>query len=109
MAMKSANVIARVNPKIKEEAEDIIHNLGLNASIVINALYRQIIINKGIPFAINEEPTYVEDMSDEVLEQLLIERIKNHNPEDSLSVDEVFEKLYEKIENDTKKLQDNNM
>ena len=77
MAIKSANVIARVYPDIKKAAEEIISDLGLNASAVINALYRQIIYNKGIPFEMKKEPINIDDMSDEELEKLLVQRIKN--------------------------------
>ena len=47
MAIKSANVIAIVNPEVKRKAENIMSDLGLPVSVVINALYRQIIINEG--------------------------------------------------------------
>ena len=50
MATKSANVLARVEPEIKEKAESIMSQLGLPASVVINALYKQIIVTKSIPF-----------------------------------------------------------
>ena len=104
--MKSANVIARVNPDIKKQAETIIRNLGLNTSTVINALYRQIILCKGIPFEISEEPICVDDMSEDELGKLLEERIANHNPEDDISFEEAFDELFKKIEDDTKKLRD---
>ena len=48
MATKSANVLARVEPEIKEQAESIMSQLGLPASVVINALYKQIIMTKSI-------------------------------------------------------------
>lgn len=38
MATKSANVLARVEPETKEKAETIMSELGLPASVVINAL-----------------------------------------------------------------------
>ena len=43
MATKSANVMARVEPDIKAKAEAILARLGIPASVVINALYHQII------------------------------------------------------------------
>lgn len=48
---KSANVVARVEPDIKEQAKDILARLGLPASVVINSLYRQIIMRNGLPFS----------------------------------------------------------
>lgn len=50
MAVKCANVIARVEPDIKEQAEAILDKLGIPVSVAINLMYRQIIINEGIPF-----------------------------------------------------------
>ena len=50
MAVKSANVIARVEPDIKEKAEEIMARLGIPASTAINMFYRQIILWNGLPF-----------------------------------------------------------
>ena len=38
MATKSANVLARVEPDVKEQAEAILSKLGVPASAVINML-----------------------------------------------------------------------
>ena len=48
---KSSNVMARVEPEIKEQAEGILAQLGLPVSVVINSLYRQIIMRNGLPFS----------------------------------------------------------
>ena len=40
MATKSANVIARVEPEIKERAEAIFNQIGIPASTAINMFYR---------------------------------------------------------------------
>ena len=50
MATKTANVIARVEPDVKEKAEKIMEQLGIPTSVLINMLYKQIIMQKGIPF-----------------------------------------------------------
>lgn len=75
MAVKSANVMARVEPDIKTKAEAIMANLGLPASVVINALYHQVIYNNGIPFPLvipNKLPS-LEDMSKEDFDLMLQE------------------------------------
>ena len=51
MAAKSGNVMARVEPEINEQAENILSTLGISASGVINMLYRQIILTNGVPFS----------------------------------------------------------
>ena len=53
MSGKTANVMARVEPQTKEKAEAILAQLGIPASVVINMLYKQIILNRGIPFSLS--------------------------------------------------------
>ena len=50
MATKSANVTARVQPEIKQQAEAVLDKLGLPVSVLIDILYRQIIMTGGVPF-----------------------------------------------------------
>ena len=52
MATKTANVLARVEPDVKVQAESIMAQLGIPASVVINMLYKQIVMTKGIPFSL---------------------------------------------------------
>jgi DNA-damage-inducible protein J len=52
MATKSANLYARIEPEVKEEAEGILSSLGISASNAINMFYKQIILNRGIPFEV---------------------------------------------------------
>ena len=53
MAPKTANVMARVEPSVKEQAEAIMDMLGIPASVVINTLYKQIIMTQSIPFSLS--------------------------------------------------------
>lgn len=50
MATKSANLYARIEPEVKEQAESILATLGIPASSAINMFYKQIILNRGLPF-----------------------------------------------------------
>lgn len=50
--MKDATVSARVECDIKNEAEEILRQIGVPVSVVINSLYRQIILRGGIPFSL---------------------------------------------------------
>lgn len=52
MAAKTANVTARIQPDIKEQAEAILEKLGIPVSVFIDMVYRQIIMRDGIPFAL---------------------------------------------------------
>ena len=53
MATKTSNVLARVEPEVKVQAAAVLSQLGVPASIVINMLYKQIILTKSIPFSIS--------------------------------------------------------
>ena len=48
-----AVVYARIDPELKEEAENILSRLGITASGAINMFYRQIVLRKGIPFELS--------------------------------------------------------
>ncbi len=67
MANKTANVLARVGPEAKREAEKVMQKLGISASMVIDLLYNQIILTKSIPFplALPREPKAREEMTGE--------------------------------------------
>lgn len=47
---KTANLYARIEPEVKEEAENILASLGISVSSAINMFYKQIILQRGIPF-----------------------------------------------------------
>ena len=60
MAVKSANLYARIEPDIKEQAESILAALGIpasNASNAINMFYKQIILQRGLPFDVKLPPS----------------------------------------------------
>lgn len=49
---KTANLYARIEPELKNEAEAILSGLGVPVSNAINMFYRQIVIHRGLPFAV---------------------------------------------------------
>jgi len=49
---KSASIHARIEPELKEEAEAILKELGLNSSQAITLFYQQIKLNRGLPFMV---------------------------------------------------------
>lgn len=50
MAVKTANLYARIEPETKTAAESILETLGIPVSTAINMFYKQIILNNGLPF-----------------------------------------------------------
>jgi len=70
MAAKSANLYARIEPEVKEQAESILSTLGISASSAINMFYKQIILQRGLPFEVKipyEKPADISTLSDEEL------------------------------------------
>ena len=47
---RTSNVFARVEPEIKEQAEQVLNQLGIPMSNAIGLFLRQIIMQRGIPF-----------------------------------------------------------
>lgn len=67
MAAKSANLYARIEPDVKEQAEKILSTLGIPASNAINMFYKQIILQRGLPFEVKipySRPTDMSELSD---------------------------------------------
>lgn len=67
MATKSANLYARIEPDVKEQAESILSALGIPASNAINMFYKQIILNRGLPFEVKIPATKPKQLSEEEL------------------------------------------
>jgi len=68
MATKSANLYARIEPEVKEQAENILAALGIPASNAINMFYKQIILQRGLPFEVkipSTRPIYMSTVSEE--------------------------------------------
>ena len=63
MSTKSANLYARIEPDVKEQAENILSALGIPASNAINMFYKQIILQRGLPFEVKIPSAKPVDMS----------------------------------------------
>ncbi len=102
MASRTANVTARVEPEIKEQAEAVMAKLGLPVSTVINMLYREIILWDGLPFR-PSVPQRVPKARDEMTEEEFNARMavgyEQAKKGMSRPADEVFERLRREIEN----------
>ena len=62
MLAKSANLHARVDPKIKEDAERILGTLGIPVSRAVDIFYRQIVLRQGLPFDVKIPRIHPMDM-----------------------------------------------
>ena len=96
MAIKSANVAARVEPDIKERAEGIMNQLGIPASTAINMFYRQIIYCNGMPFrpALPQQPVPIRDeMTKEEFDARMAVGCAQAKADRSSPAEEVFKRL----------------
>ena len=95
MAIKSSNVMARVEPAIKEQAESILAQLGLPVSVVINTLYRQIIMRNGLPFpmTVPTAPQSREDMTAAEFNAMMERGLNQAKADDSVPFLEAFDAL----------------
>ena len=98
MAIKSANVTARVQPEVKRQAEAILEKIGLPVSVLIDTLYRQIIMTGGVPysFTVPSLPTR-DSMTDDDFNSIMETGYHQAKTEEGLSVDEAFDKIREVI------------
>lgn len=95
MAGKTSNVLARVEPDIKEQAEAVLAQLGIPVSTVINMLYRQIIMTKSVPFrlSIPTVPTAQDEMSRREFDAMMEEGLAQAQAGQGVSLDECFRQL----------------
>jgi DNA-damage-inducible protein J len=70
---KSSSVYTRVEPEIKEQAEQVLSELGIPMSNAINLFLHQIVLQKGIPFDIKLPQKKLLDYSALSQEQFNIE------------------------------------
>ena len=49
---KTATVRARIEPDLKEEVENLFHELGLSTTDAINIFYKQVKLRHGFPFEV---------------------------------------------------------
>ena len=67
---KSASVYARIDPMLKEQAENILSALGIPTSNAIDMFFKQIVLKKGLPFEVKlpyEKPVCLGTLSEEEL------------------------------------------
>ena len=76
---KSANLYARIEPELKEQAETILAALGIPASNAITMFYKQIILQRGIPFEMKLPERKPVDMNALSQEQLNTELQKGYD------------------------------
>ena len=98
MATKSANVTARIQPEIKRQAEAVLDRIGLPVSVLIDTLYRQIIMTGGVPYSLTVPKVPTRDsLTDEQFNAMMEKGYSQARSGEGLSVDEAFAKIHEGI------------
>lgn len=99
MATKTANVLARVEPGIKERAEEIMNQLGIPASVVINMLYKQIVMTRSIPFAlaVPSAPSARDEMDAATFDRLMQRGLNEAKADNSRPAADVFAELRREV------------
>ena len=102
MAVKTANVTARIKPEIKSEAEEILENLGIPVSVFIDMTYRQVIAHRGIPFSLTltRSMSTRDTLNDAQFASIMDTGLKQAKTNESESATSVFENLRAGIEYD---------
>ena len=91
----TATVYARIEPKLKEDVDSILNELGVTPSSLIQMLYSQIKLTKRIPFdiSIHKKSIFIEDLTKEELNYELLKGvsdIENNNVKSSVEVDKIL-------------------
>ena len=53
---KGSNIIVRVDSQLKQQAEILFQEMGMNMSMAINIFLKQVVKDQGIPFTITNKP-----------------------------------------------------
>ena len=93
---KTANLYARIEPDLKEQAEQILNAIGLPPSSAITMFYKQVVMQQGLPFDARLNYRIPVDIYSITKEELELELEKGY--QDAVAgrtkpVDEVFESL----------------
>ena len=98
MATKTANVTARVQPEIKKQAEEILLQLGIPVSVLIDSLYRQIILTNSIPYPFSLPAPQTRDaMTDQEFNVMMKTGLSQAKTEQGMDVNDAFAEIDQHI------------
>ncbi len=97
MSAKTANLYARIEPDVKEQAEAILDVLGIPASGAINMFYKQIILHKGLPFEViipnNKVPVSMRSLTREQVDEELEKGLEDIRAGKTIPAEESIKKM----------------
>ncbi len=92
---KTATVNVRIQENIKKQAEDILEMIGIPRATAVDMFYRQIILNKGIPFSLTipKNSPILEDMNEKDFNLMMVNGYSQALQGGSYNIDGVFDEL----------------
>lgn len=92
---KTANINVRIKENIKQQAEQILETIGVSRATAIDMFYRQIILNKGIPFSITipQNIPVRENMDKSTFDLMMSNGYRQAIQGNSYDLENVFEEL----------------
>ena len=102
---KTATLYARIDPSVKEQAEEILSSLGIPASSAINIFYKQIILQKGLPFSVKlpeHKLSSLDEMTAEEFNQALEQGYQEMQDGKSLPTKKTFANIRKTITDERK-------
>jgi len=85
MTTKSTTVRARLEPKLKKETERIFEELGINTTEAIRIFFKQVKLQRGLPFEMK--------IPNEITEDAILDAKARKNGSSFENADELFEDL----------------
>ena len=89
---RTSNVFARVEPEVKEQAEEVLEQLGIPMSNAVGMFLRQVVIQRGIPFEMklpSKRPLVMSELSNEQFNAEITKGISDIENDRVYSADEV--------------------
>lgn len=93
MATKTANLYARIEPELKEQAESILNSLGIPTSNAITMFYKQIVLQRGLPFDVKlpaQQPVDATVLNEQQMNAELEKGYKDMIADKAKAAEEVF-------------------
>ena len=94
---RTSNVFARVEPEIKEQAENILDQLGIPMSNAVSMFLRQVVLQRGIPFDMKlpaKRPLVMGNLTKEELDAEISKGAADIENGKVYSAEEVFNEMH---------------
>ena len=97
---KSANLYARIEPDLKENAEVILNVLGISASSAITMFYKQIVMHNGIPFELKipNHPLDINKITEDEFNKEIEKGLQDVENGNTIPAQEVFASIRNKYD-----------